>query len=44
MSTFTDVFRIVSIDLLSVVPPVLGSLEEVRLAIFVCECRIDVTG
>lgn len=40
--TFTNFFRIVPVDLLPVVPPVLRALEEVRLAVFVREGSVDV--
>lgn len=42
--TFANFLRVVSVHLLSVVPPVLGPLEEVRLPVLVCEGSVDVPG
>lgn len=42
--TFANIFRVLSVHLLSVIPPVLGSLEEVSLAVFVCKGSINVAG
>lgn len=40
--TFADLLGVVAVDRAALVPPVLGALEEVSLAIFVRKRGIDV--
>lgn len=42
--SFVDLLRVLAVERSPVVSPVLRSLEEVRLAVFVGECGVDVVG
>jgi hypothetical protein len=40
--TFANFLRIVAINLLSIIPPILGALEEIGFAVLVGECGINI--